>query len=262
MKQNRTGISPDAMGVNPDAISKHVYGAMVQTSAAQQRLTLFARIFAETGVRQIFKNIIKLLHKHNTRPYQIRLRGEWVDIDPTQWKRGLDCQITVGLGHGTRFEKAANAQNVGEIQKALIEGGYDFMVSPKNLYHTATVTTEALGFKDSSKFFTDPETNPPPPPQPEPAEMAIQAQLHIDTLKTEIDRQKLEIERDKLLLEIKKAELNHEAVIFKIRAEYASKDTPIDDPWKLKPPRTVMDDGQLREVLGGSAQESNTQAEA
>lgn len=235
MKVARTGISPDALGINPQAISKHVYGAMVQQSAAQQRVILYARIFAETGVKRIFELLAGLIAKNQTRSMQIRLRGEWVPVDPSQWKRQMDCIVTVGLGHGSKMEKAANAEALAAIQEKLIQGGYEWMVTPENIYNTVVTIAEARGFRDAAKFVTDPSRVEPPPPQPDPAVLAIQAQQQIDMFKAELDRQRLEIERDKILLEVKKAELEHEVEIAKIRAAGGS--PPMDDPWTLRPPR-------------------------
>ena len=228
-KERRTGISPDAMGISADAISKHVYGAMVQQSGAAQRVTLYARIFADTGVKDMFELIYKCLLQNPSQGMMVRLRGEWVPVDPSSWNDSWDCKVSVGLGHGSRMEKAGNIQSVGEIQRVLLEAGYVNMVSPDNLYHTAVTATEMLGFKNVEAFFTDPATVPPPEPEPDVAEQAVQAQQQIELMKVELDRQKLEIDRDRIQLEAKKVELAHEAKVFELRMQGAQAEMDSDE---------------------------------
>lgn len=220
MKERRTGIAPEAMGVDAGQISKHVFGAMIQTSAAAQRIGLYARIFADTGVKDIFRLIYKTLLKNQSQPMMIRLRGDWVPVDPTSWKDNWDCQITVGLGHGSRMEKVANLQTIGQMQQ-ILGSAFPGMVGPDQAFNTFSETVEAMGFKDSTKFALDPASNPLPPPPPDPAEIALEAQREIELMKVEIDRQKVEVERYKAQIDAKKKELDHEVEVAKVRLEGA-----------------------------------------
>lgn len=234
MREGRTGISPEAMGINPDSISKHVYGTMVQSSAAATRTTMYARIFADTGVKHLFEKIYMLLMQHDTKGMTIRVRGEYVDVQPTNWATEVDCEVTVGLGHGSKMEKAMNLQTVGEVQKALAEAGLTHMVSDTNLFNTVSDLTEALGFRSPEQYFTDPATVEPPTPQPDPTEEAVKAASQVEFMRVELERQKMENERFKTMLEIKKIELEHEEKIQKLRAEGYPAEP--DMAWRLPQP--------------------------
>lgn len=224
MKQNRTGISPDAMGINPDAISKHVFGAMVQTSASAQRIMLYARVFAETGVPQIFRLIYKLLASKHTEQMIIRLRGKYVPVSPTEWKTGFDCSVSVGLGHGSRMERAANAEAIGAMQEKLLTAGFNNMITQDHIYNTAREIIQARGYKDVGSYVADPSTTgPPDPPQPDAAEIAVKSQ-------SEVEYMKIELERQKLQLDAKKAELQHEREMAKMGLDKAK----LDQDWQLK----------------------------
>jgi beta-phosphoglucomutase-like phosphatase (HAD superfamily) len=234
MRESRTGISPEAMGINPDSISKHVYGTMVQSSAAATRITLYARIFADTGVKHLMEKIYMLLMQNDTRGMVVRLRGKYVHVDPTNWATEVDCQVTVGLGHGSKMEKSMNLQTIGEVQKALVELGLPQMVTPGNAFNTVSDLVEALGFRSAEQYFTDPDTVAPPEPEPDPTAEAVKAASEIEFMRVELERQKVEHSRDKLMLEIKKVELAHEIEIQKLRAAgYAA--TP-DMQWTLPKP--------------------------
>jgi hypothetical protein len=227
MKERRTGLSPEAMGVQPEAISKHVFGAMIQTSAAAQRIGLYARIFADTGVKDIFRLIYKTYLKNATQAMTVRLRGDWVEIDPSSWKDNWDVQITVGLGHGSRMEKVANLQAVGQMQQ-LIGSTFPGMVGPDHAFNTFAETVEAMGFKDATKFCVDPMAVELPEPPPDPAEVALEKQVQIEAMKIEVQRQKVEVERYKAQIDAKAKELEHEREMKKLavdekKIEYDSK---------------------------------------
>jgi hypothetical protein len=234
MKETRTGISPEAMGINPDSISKHVYGTMVQSSAAATRTTLYARIFADTGVKNLFEKIYMLLMQHDTRGMTIRLRGEYVHVDPTSWATEVDCQVTVGLGHGSKMEKSMNLQTIGEVQKALHEAGLPQMASATNVFNTVSDLVESLGFRSPEQYFTDPSTVEPPEPPPDLAQIAVEKAQEIEFMRVELKRQEVELKRDELMLEIKKTELDHEVKIQELRAAgYAAE---ADMAWRIPPP--------------------------
>jgi hypothetical protein len=234
MREGRTGISPDAMGINPDSISKHVYGTMVQSSAAATRITMYARIFADTGVKRLFEKIYMLLMQHDTKGMTIRLRGEYVHVDPTAWATEVDCHVTVGLGHGSKMEKSMNLQTIGEVQKALHEVGLTHMVTPSNVFNTVSDLVEALGFRSPEQYFTDPLTVDPPEPIPDPAAEAVKAASEVEFMRVELERQGVELERDKLMFEIKKMELDHEAKIQKLRSEGYPAEPDLN--WTIPPP--------------------------
>jgi hypothetical protein len=237
MRESRTGISPEAMGINPDSISKHVYGTMVQSSAAATRVTLYARIFADTGVKHLFEKIYMLLMQHDTRGMMIRVRGKYEHVDPTSWATEVDCQVTVGLGHGSKMEKSMNLQTVGEVQKALHTAGLTHMVTPSNVFNTVSDLVEALGFRSPEQYFTDPSTVDAPEPPPDPTEQAVAAASEVEFMRVELERQKVELDRDKLMLDIKKMELNHEVEIQKLRAAGYKADTDLG--WNVTPPGAV-----------------------
>jgi len=218
MKERRTGLSPESMGIQPEAISKHVYGAMIQTSAAAQRVGLYARIFADTGVKDIFRLIYKTYLKNPTQKMTVRLRGDWVQVDPSSWKDNWDVQITVGLGHGSRMEKVANLQAVGQMQQ-VIGGAFPGMVGPDHAFNTFAETVEAMGFKDATKFVLDPAATELPPPPPDPAEVALEKQVQIEAMKIEVQRQKVEVDRYKAQIDAKAKELEHEREMKKLEVE-------------------------------------------
>ncbi|WP_248785794.1 hypothetical protein, partial [Escherichia coli] len=78
---------------------------------------------ADTGVRDIFRKIVKLAMQYQNDALQIRVLGEPLEVDPTAWRNNLDCRLDVGLGSGDRQEKIINLNAILAIQQGLIQQG-------------------------------------------------------------------------------------------------------------------------------------------
>ncbi len=189
--EKRTGVTEQGQGLDPDALQNQTAQAANQIfSMAQARMKLIARIFAETGIRDLFILLHGMIRKHGGKPKTVRLRNEWVKIDPRDWKKRNDMTVDVGLGTGGKGEKIASIQLIGQFQQQMVMGGLTNIVTPHNIYETAKSLEKAAGFK-GGKFFTDPSTQPPPQPKPDPKVqiemMKQQGQAKLQQVKMQLD---------------------------------------------------------------------------
>jgi hypothetical protein len=69
IREERSGVSKMTQGLNPDVLTSHVTSGAVSaaTESAMQRVELIARIFAETGVKDLFRNIYALVQRYEDR---------------------------------------------------------------------------------------------------------------------------------------------------------------------------------------------------
>ena len=183
MRENRTGVSRTSMGMNPDSLNNTATGRQIDQSAAQQRIELIARIAAETLLKPIFQGILKLLTEGGMDKLFFRLRDEFVEMDPNEWRDQYDMTINVGLGTGDTQQKAAQLMNIYQMQTAGMQFG---LATPANLYHTQSKVIENAGFKDVQNFLQDPKNAPPAPPPPPPY------QLQVEQMKQQADAQKFQ----------------------------------------------------------------------
>lgn len=168
--EGRTGVSRAFSGVDPAALnpgnSSGVAINQLSTMAAQ-RVEQIARIIA-TGVEYLFSVAHELVIKSGHQKDTVKLRGRWVEIDPSTWKTGRDMRIVVGYGAGNKDALVSRLMMIANIQKEMLMGGLP-TVTPQNIYETAIEITKASDFSAPQRFFTDPDTVPPPgPPQPSP----------------------------------------------------------------------------------------------
>ena len=184
MRENRTGVSRTSMGLNPDSLNNTATGRAIDQSAAMQRVELIARIAAETLLKPIFQGILKLLTDGGMEKLAFRLRNEFVEYDPNEWRDSYDMTVNVGLGTGDTQQKAAQLMTIYQMQTAAMQFG---LATPKHLYHTASKTIENAGFKDVDNFIQDPSKQPPQPQQPP-------IEIQIAQMKAQNDAQKFQAE--------------------------------------------------------------------
>jgi hypothetical protein len=170
MRENRTGVSRTSMGMNPDSLNNTATGRAMDLSSAMQRVELIARIIAETLVKPIFQGILKVLTDGGMEKLAFRLRDEFVEYDPNEWRDQYDMTINVGLGTGDTQQRSQQLMMIGQIQQQGMAVG---LATPKHLYNTAAKLVENAGFKDVQNFLQDPTTVPPQPPQ-KPLEIQIE----------------------------------------------------------------------------------------
>ena len=182
MRENRTGVSRTSMGLNPDSLNNTATGRQIDQSAAQQRIELIARIAAEVLLKPIFQGILKLLTDGDMEKLAFRLRDEFVEYDPNEWRDSYDMTIHVGLGTGDRISQTQSLMAIWQMQQAAIPMG---IATPGHMYQTAVKVIENAGFKDVQSFVQDPRKMPPPPPQPP-------LPLQIEQMKLQAEAQKFQ----------------------------------------------------------------------
>jgi hypothetical protein len=93
----RTGVSRQGQGTDPNALQNQVATIANQMfNAAQAKVKLVARIFAETGIRDLFTLLHAVIRKHGSQPATVRLRNSWVTVDPRDWKARNDMPSMSG----------------------------------------------------------------------------------------------------------------------------------------------------------------------
>lgn len=175
-KEERTGVSRLNQGIDANTLNKTASGQQALQAAANQRIELIARVFAETGVKEHFRNLHMLVLQHRMKPDVVELLGKWVSVDPREWKTRKNLKVSVGLGTGDSAGKVQNLQAIATAQQGVSGIG---LAGPKQMYKALTDMTKAMGFKNGAEYWQDPtQPNQNPMPQPpNPEAMAKQAEL-------------------------------------------------------------------------------------
>lgn len=207
VKEARTGVSKASQGLNADALQSSTRAAVAATvSAAQGRVELVARVFAETGLKRLFKGLLKMFIKHQDQPRMMRLRGRFVPIDPRVWNADMDVEINVALSASTNEERLGVLTAVTAKQELILKelGLSNPLVTLQQYRTTLAKSIELAGFRDASMFFNQipPEWTPPEqdPAQSQTPEQLL-AQVQVQAIQADIQKKgaELEMEREKMV---------------------------------------------------------------
>lgn len=229
VRDSRTGQMKGALGIDADALQSSTKAAVSATlNKAQQRIEMIARVFAETGWTRLMKGLLRLVVRHQDFQRTVRLRGNWMQVDPRHWDADMDVVVNVALGQGTPEDRLQRANLLLEYQMRAAELGLPF-VSNVELRATLARITEMMGWRNSETFwkpwgaqeeaqFRQAQAQQPPPPDPEMELVkleAAKAQIQARLDEAKLENQRLEAllkddrERDKVAreTELKQAEI-------------------------------------------------------
>ena len=158
VQAKRTGVSDMQQGLDPNVLQNTTATAVAaMTQQAAGKLELIARIFAETGVKSLFKGILHLLCKYQNQAKTVRIHGKYVQFDPREWSDQYDVTINVGLGNGNRQEQIAMLQMILAKQEQIIQtyGVTNPLVTVTQYRNTLGKMIEMAGFKDTTSFMNE-----------------------------------------------------------------------------------------------------------
>lgn len=224
VQSKRTGVNDVQQGLDPNILQNTTATAVAaMQSAAAGKIEMVARVFAETGVKDLFEKILALLCKYQDKARIIRLRGKYVSIDPREWVNGFDITINVGLGTGNKQEQMAMVAMVLQKQEQILgtQGFNNPLVTLTQYRETLGRFIEAAGYKDSSEFFKEipPELEQQianPQPQQAPVDPAVQAYMAQAQAQMQIDKAKAQ---QQMALDQQKAEADMQLAMAKAQAE-------------------------------------------
>lgn len=209
-QEERTGISRSGQGLDTNALKKS--GQMTATEIAMiqsgknARAELIARIFAETGVKRLFKGILRLVVRHQPKARIIRLRNKWVEVDPSGWDVEMDLEIAVGLGIGEKTEQIAQADAVLTTMAEIAVSPYASLVSIENVHAAVKRKYHAAGIRNVDEYLSDPAEIEPQEEKPDPEMAKVEAEAQMQQAKLQGEQQlqaaKLQMQQEEAALKI------------------------------------------------------------
>ena len=227
LRESRSGVNKYSQGLNENALKSHTTATAVSATmtAAQSRVELIARCFAETGVKELMRNIYELVLKNQDHERVIMLRNQWVPVRPDMWRDKYDCTVSVGIGSGNKDQQLMHLTTMLSFAGDAMRGGLK-IVNEKNMYNMGAALIKNMGFQNVDDFLTDPDTVPP---QPDPGD--------------DLEKQEMELKQKEL--EIKAADIQ-------IKQMRLQKDAAADDiDARLKMAELALEAEQKRPVAIG-----------
>lgn len=158
LSEKRTGVSRQSMALDPDALQNQTAsGQMMAQSAAYAKIELYARNIAETGMKRLFRCLLRLIVRHQDRPRTIRLRDQWVEMDPRSWNSDMDVTVSVGLGSGSRDRDLMLLQQIAAKQEMILMqlGPDNGIVTVEQYANTMRKIVETAGIRNPDSYFNE-----------------------------------------------------------------------------------------------------------
>lgn len=189
----RTGVGEHTMGVDADALQDVTKGGQLAAmSAASLKIEMMARLLAE-GIKDVFLKIHALLIRHQDEPMRFQMGSEWVEVDPSKWRKRTRVSANVGLGSGNREEARANLAMLTGMQEKIAQMG---LIGPTQAYNSFKLGVALLGYEHPEQFAMDPASKEFQQAQaqkaqqpPDPRIAAAQINAKTQALKSQTDLQ-------------------------------------------------------------------------
>jgi hypothetical protein len=225
VRETRTGVTRYSQGLDADSLNKTATGVNTLMSQSQMRMELIARVFAETGVKDLFRRIFELTVKYQNKERIVELNNKFVPVSPTEWKNRYNISINVGLGAGSKDQQIVMLNNIlqKQLQAFQLQGNKEYpMVTLKNIYNSLAKIIEEAGLKNVENYFVNPDegrelVQPSPPPEPTPIE-----KIEFTRIASEEKRKvaELELESRKLKADTAASILGFETKIKEMELKY------------------------------------------
>lgn len=203
-KEKRTGYAPTVKALDADALNKTAFQVSKEEGQTERRKKLMARMMAETLVAPMFRGIFKTLTDYCMEKLSFKLNGEFVQMDPQEWREGYSLTINVGIGSGDTMQQMQALNAIAAAQAGLAQSPFGpVLIDAEKIFNTQQRLAEAAGFKNPAEFWLQPQKGPdgkiamPPPgkpPQVTLKEMDIQAEAQKFQAQAQNDQMRFQAE--------------------------------------------------------------------
>jgi hypothetical protein len=197
LKEKRTGITDATMGLDAESMQSTTAVAVNATvQAAQMQIEMIARTFAETGMKRLYKNLLRLVTQYQDKVRMVRLRGNWIAMDPRGWNSEMDVAVTTAVSLSQeRMQTLALATAKQEMILQQM-GPNNPLVSIGQYAQTLRKMVEIAGFKDANAFFNDlpADFQMPENPQEQESPEQMLAAVQREAIQADIQKKQAELQ--------------------------------------------------------------------
>lgn len=157
-KEEATGATRLAQGMEKDAISKQNSFDTIQalTTAANRRLMMFAKHFAEYTLKPLFHAVYRLGMKYEDKEKFVMLNGTYVEVNPKEFEERTDLQIRVALTPQEQKEQAQSLMMVHQLMSSTPQLQVNY--GPEQMYNLAEKVMENMNIDCREALLLNPRT--------------------------------------------------------------------------------------------------------
>ena len=151
IKENRTGSTRYTQGTDAESLNKTVGGISMLQQASQKRIDMIARLFAETGLRDLYKKCVILYRNNLSEPFTVTVDGRPVTVNPDQLQGRIKCKANLGIESQIGMMEA---QRIQQIFAFLVQINQMFpgIISPEQIHNMAVEYVANMGKKQPENY--------------------------------------------------------------------------------------------------------------
>lgn len=171
MRSERAGGALDMnMEAMPVGTNTTAHGVERIMTAMESMVSEYVTNFSQTVIRPLYIEIHRLLRNHGGE-MKLKIGGEYIPVDPSQWPERTKLNVVTGAGLGEQSRKGTAMLNVLMAQEKLMMAGSG-LVNEGNAYSALIDGAKYSGLDYPEQYFIDPAS-------PE-AQQAAQAKQQAD----------------------------------------------------------------------------------
>lgn len=160
MKEERSGVTRIGQGKMDQGQGQVQQGQMPDRgierlmTAAQTRISLVARVFAETGLRDFYTKAAKLYQMYLDKPFTVRLHGQEMQVQPQQIQGEITTQVNMAVETTVGLQDAGKLQQTLQFMRNLSEQ-FPALFEPGKVYNLAAQYISSMGWTNIERFLPD-----------------------------------------------------------------------------------------------------------
>ena len=157
VRAGRVGVAPEGE-VTPQRIGERVgsEGVAQLLTAKEELVGLIVRVIAETGLKPLCTKIRDLCTRHIDSIQDYKMRGVWLQTNPSEWPRRSRTTVRVGTGTGNHQKQVNALAQVMQIQAQIQQLPGQTLLNPVKIYATLDDFCKFSELNGAAKYFLDP----------------------------------------------------------------------------------------------------------
>ncbi len=203
------GASLDMQTSNANVQGDTWRGINEQYTVKEQMAAMFAKNLCETYIAGLYLLMHRLMRTQCVDPIGVRMRDQWVNVEPSQWPARDEITVLPGLTARARQAQTMAFQQGLEFSVAALQQGMGGqLVDADSIYQTIIGLYRSAGIETPEQFFVDPASD-----------KAMENAKRQEQQRQDMERTKLEMMR----MQLASLELEH-----KVAARNKSIDARVD----------------------------------
>ena len=157
-KEQRSGLSSLAKGLNADAVKNQNADDMIQrlTNASNRRVMRGVRDFAETFLKPMFVMMYNMGVENDSGEIMTEIAGEFQTLTPSQWPNRTLCGVEVALTPEQAQGKAAFLMQMHQMLSS--DPSLQVLYGLEQKHSLLDDVAELIGVSDTSRYMRQPDS--------------------------------------------------------------------------------------------------------